>query len=624
MKMRISRADGAAFKGSALGLEINAPAGENLARALWLSGCLPVRPLCAGLGRCGRCRVRYVNDAPVALPAEEAVFSAQELASGFRLACRRQVPDGARSAVGLAVNTPEHVPEHVLEYAASAVAVSAVLYLELPADAFEVVELFGALPKAPAPDALAGPKDVALGVDVGTTSVYWRAVFLHGEARGRTAREGRFLNPQAGAGADIMSRLAFARTDAEHKLSQLVRQALANVMAELRGVGLRVGSACLAANTAMTDILLERDISGLCAAPYQMFGSGHELVNFFAHADARGKMLAEGQVEAHVEGHVEAQAEAHVEGQAEGHVEAQVLAQAELRSLPAFYIPPLPAPFVGGDISSGLAALMARGTPRPFVLADLGTNGELALLAENDELFLTSVPLGPALEGIGPECGQQAGPHVVTEFRLSPTGLSALTPGEMLPAYAGRERVRGISATGYLSLLALLRSLGLIRPCGRFATPEELSGLMPLARRLAAGFEFRLGGQRLQLPHALWLAAHDVEELLKVKAAFALALDSLLAAAGLRPADVAVLCLAGSLGEHVRPADLEALGFVPAGLSARLQAVGNTSLEGAALLALEPERRDALARLCASARVLVLTEDPDFQHEYLRRMRFGE
>ncbi len=128
---------------------------------------------------------------------------------------------------------------------------------------------------------------------------------------------------------------------------------------------------------------------------------------------------------------------------------------------------------------------------------------------------------------------------------------------------------------------------------------------------------------RLRLPHGMWLCAADVEELLKVKAAFALALESLLAAAGLVPGDVAALCLAGALGEHVRAHDLETLGFLPSALAPRLRAVGNASLEGAALLARNAHMRENLAALCATARLLPLVEEKNFHQNYLRHMRFG-
>ena len=78
---------------------------------------------------------------------------------------------------------------------------------------------------------------------------------------------------------------------------------------------------------------------------------------------------------------------------------------------------------------------------------------------------------------------------------------------------------------------------------------------MPLARKLAAGLEqpnaaevptesgLPKSGARLRLPHGLWLAAADVEALLQVKAAFALALDALLRAADIPAGNVAAVCL---------------------------------------------------------------------------------
>lgn len=517
-------------------VELDVPAGESLSRALWLSGRLRPLPLCGGLGRCGRCRLRFPHDAPPPLPAEEAVFSLRELNAGWRLACRRQVPEAACAAP---------------------------LGLELPQEDF-------APEAAVAPEiarAHAAGRELALAVDLGTTSVYWRALALDDAEPGATVAEGHFLNPQAGAGADVMSRLAVARApQGRARLAGLAREAVRRIVDGLRSSDGRVARVCLAANTAMTDIFLDRDVEGLCAAPYRAAHAGHET--------------------------------------------------ACLPGLPPVYIPPLPAPFVGGDVSAGLAALLEVRTPRPFVLADLGTNGELALVTAQGELLLASVPLGPALEGIGPECGQLAGPDVVTDFSLSPAGLAAHSPdGSSGPA-------RGISATGYLSLLGLLLQLGLLDASGLFAHASSPS-LMPLARKLAAGLRKERGRTHLYLPRGLRLAAADVEELLKVKAAFALALDALLAAAGVPPRDVAALCLAGALGEHIRPDILEQLGFVPAGLGSRIRAVGNASLDGAALLALHPEKGAALARLCAGARVLPLVEDPDFHHAYLRRMRFG-
>ena len=97
----------------------------------------------------------------------------------------------------------------------------------------------------------------------------------------------------------------------------------------------------------MTDIFLGRHIEGLCAAPYRLSHTGGSM--------AQGLSVLGEQQEA-------------------------VL-------LPPAYIPPLPAPFVGGDISAGMLAVLEDKHPAyPFLLADMGTNGEFAL----------ALPTGPA------------------------------------------------------------------------------------------------------------------------------------------------------------------------------------------------------------------------------------
>lgn len=540
MSLRFSDADA---KSPETAGECAAASGDNLARAIWLSGLVPPVPLCSGLGRCGRCRVRVEAAQAAALPPqpEEARLLGEEaVAAGWRLACRHSVPD---------------VPE---------------LTLEIPRAPVRAVRR--RLREADA------ARSLALAVDLGTTSVWWRAL----TPDGGIVADGHFLNPQAGAGADVMSRLAVAREPAARaRLASCVRESLRELVRQLAGEGAGgVSCLCVAGNTAMTDIFLDRDISGLCAAPYRCSHRG----------DSRE----------------------HVPG------------------LPPVYIPPLPAPFVGGDISAGVAALAAADTPRPFVLADMGTNGELALLDSEDRLFLTSVPLGPALEGIGPECGHMAGPDSITDFSLSPAGLVGRTadgrciadnagfPGRPAPSVGG-SLPAGISATGYLSLLAVLLQLGILDEDGRFCSPE---GGMPVARALASRIERHPSGDRLPLPAGLRLSAADVEELLKVKAAFSLGLETLLRGAGLEASELACLCLGGALGEHVRPDSLARLGFLPAGLCGRLRAVGNSSLDGAALLAVDEQARSALRRLCDGARLLSLTDAPDFHEAYVRHMRF--
>ncbi|MBO4300320.1 MAG: DUF4445 domain-containing protein [Desulfovibrio sp.] len=526
----------------AKGFTISTMPGQRLSQAIWLSGLVPPLPLCGGLGRCGRCRVRFTGIAPQPLPEEKEALSPRELTEGWRLACHHNAHDGVEG-----------------------------ITLELPPTSLFPGRMTETMPQDLC-QAEAFLPELTLAVDLGTTSVCWRA--RHADTAALLA-QGSDLNPQAGAGADVISRLAVAqRPDGRRRLAQLVWNYLKNVIAGLRHQGLgHVTGICLAANTAMTDIFCDRDIRGLCAAPYKLSHHGDETVS--------------------------------------------------LPGLPPVYIPPLPAPFVGGDASAGLFSLLATGAPRPLVLADLGTNGELALLTHEDQLWLTSVPLGPALEGIGPECGQLAGPGVITAFCLEPAGLQAIfhpyTDAKM--ATDMRTQAQGISATGYLSLLAILLRTGVLDSDGHFVTTVS----MPLARRLIKLMHPGTGEHPpcLHLPHGLWLSAADVEDMLKVKAAFALALNVLLNQANCRATDVASFFLAGALGKHASSGDLVTLGLIPPAMEQHLHIIGNASLDGADLLIQNIDKRDLLTRLCARAHVLSLVDDPHFHKNYLRQMRFG-
>jgi len=500
-------------------IALPARAGATMAQALFLGGFFTGRALCSGLGRCGLCRVRYLGQAPEATSAERRKLDPGLLGEGWRLACQH------------------------------------------PAQAAELLVPAAAKGRPRRQPAAPGPvrPGLVLAVDVGTTGLEWAAL-EHGVEIAR----GRDVNPQMGAGAEIVSRLAFASGDKGY-LRELVLDYLRGVVAGLPGTPELM---CLAGNPAMIYILLGLGVAGLARAPYRLDFKGGE----------RARLADD---------------------------------------LPEALIAPLLGPFIGGDASAGLIHLtLARGGgDYPFLLADLGTNGEFVLAAGPGEIWAASAPMGPALEGSGLSHGVLAGPGCAVAFDPTPSGLVPAT-------FTGRgDWNGGVSGTGYLSLIATLARLGIIARDGRFADLSADPSLAALAGRLGIARVEGAPEAGLKLARmTLW--ASDVEEVLKVKAACNAVLSRLLGAAGLSAWRLAHLDLAGALGYHVRAADLEELGFIPAGLGRIVRKAGNTALAGALDLLAVPRALELADTVAASARVLDLALDPGFEREYLDRMVF--
>jgi uncharacterized 2Fe-2S/4Fe-4S cluster protein (DUF4445 family) len=404
--------------------------------------------------------------------------------------------------------------------------------------------------------------DFALAVDLGTTSIHWTVM-----AEGRAVATGQELNPQTGLGSEVMSRLAVAAT-AEGRF--VLRALILDRLAEIATMAARnTGGSCtglaVSGNPAMIYILLGMKPDGLAAAPYALT---------YAGGDTR--QLGAG--------------------------------------LPPARIAPLLAPFVGADISAGLVAVEYGGAPRyPFLLADLGTNGEFVLALSPARRLVASVPMGPALEGVGLSFGRTAGPGTITGFRLTPGGLA---PVRFEGDTAGPPT--GMTGTGYLSLVAILLRHGVLDEAGHFAP-----GTTPLAARLADRLTTLADEPAMDLEHGLFLPASDVEEILKVKAAFNLAVSALLAEAGLTPSRLAAVHMAGALGEHVSLDDLETLGFLPPGLGARTVKAGNTSLRGTEMIATDPGARAFARTLPDTVTALDLAADATFGDRFMQRMRFA-
>jgi len=124
----------------------------------------------------------------------------------------------------------------------------------------------------------------------------------------------------------------------------------------------------------------------------------------------------------------------------------------------------------------------------------------------------------------------------------------------------------------------------------------------------------------------------DIRELQKAKAAVALGIELLCERAGIEPAAIEEIYLAGGFGYYLSPESAIRIGMFPEEFRGKIHAVGNSSLLGARelgqLLAgcAQEERLERLKDVCSrvqeAADSMNLAEETDFADKYVERLSF--
>ena len=180
---------------------------------------------CGGDSLCGGCKIRVVEGHVPITPDMQAVLSGEELADGWRLACRAE-------ASGPVVVEIDQWSVHVLTDETTL--------------APEPVEGFG------------------ITIDLGTTTLVAQLVDL---ASGEILAVETALNPQGRHGADVMSRVQFELAQ-PGVLRHLIRRSLGAIVANLAG-GRPLREVLIAGNTVMHHLFCGEDVEPLSRVPFR-------------------------------------------------------------------------------------------------------------------------------------------------------------------------------------------------------------------------------------------------------------------------------------------------------------------------------------------------------------------
>ena len=592
--------------------------GTTVLEAAALAGLVIDTP-CGGAGTCGKCRLQVSQGRTDPSHADQKTFAKAELDSGWRLACQTlvkadmvvRVPEtslfggGHQIARESSVGGPAEVRPAIRK-----------VYLELQPPTL----------KDPRPDLLrveekTGPfkVDVAMlrhapwrlrqqdykgtavlsdhrlidleagdttsrcfgvAVDIGTTTMV--ASLLNLCDGGELAIVSR-INPQVSFGDDVLSRI-------EHSIScpQCLEELRQTVIHEIAGMiralcaeadvdGRFIYEAAFAGNTTMQQLLCGVDPSPLGTVP-------------FAPAYGRGVLLSARDMDIPI----------------------------NPRGL--CYVFPVIGGFVGGDTVAGMLATRIDALEGPALMVDIGTNGEI-VLAHHGDLMAASTAAGPAFEGARISCGMRGTKGAIEKVILNE---------DVRLGVIGNVPPMGICGSGLIDLVAELLRVGILSPEGRLLAGEELPTNLPPALAARAqtvaggGTAFLLtepDGERTQ--RAISLTQRDIRELQLGSGAIRAGVSMLLRQAGLTPADLQTILIAGGFGGYIRRNNAQRIGLLPPDVGhERIHYVGNVSLAGArwALLSLEARRHgEEVAR---AARHVELSVDGDFQMEFAEAMIF--
>ncbi len=571
--------------------------------------------VCGGVGTCGTCRVRAVEGVLGAGTAEEKEWlGTVERGQGWRLACQAKVVGALRVEVPPeSLSAPQRLQTEGVavdfELCPPVTAVDLVLggpsLEDLRSDTTRLIDGL-ATAGAPGtsvdlrvagacsgrlraqhwqgraavrwrPDGTGalvcvqpvGEPLLGLAIDTGTTKL---AGYLVDLAGGRTLARAGAMNPQIAYGEDVVTRVSYANTSAT--AAQLLRDRLVEEIDRLVGelcaqAGARrdqIVDAVVVGNTVMHHFVTGLPVRQLGEAPYISAVSDAVVVG----ADEIGLRLADGA---------------------------------------SVYLPPNIAAYVGSDHVAMLLATGLAESDGTVLALDIGTNTEISL-AHQGVIWSCSTASGPAFEGAHIRDGMRAAPGAIEHVRFRNGAFQVQTvEGEAAVGICGSGIVDAIAEALDAGIIDERGSLAKAHPLVSRATGKPTCLLVPAART---------GHGR-----DVVFTRSDVNEIQLAKGAIRAGTELLLDQAGIEPADLERVVVAGAFGTYL---DLESairLGLLVDVGRERYQQVGNAAGRGAEQLLLSRQRRALADRLAARVRYVELTVQKSFTDVFARSLSFG-
>lgn len=388
-----------------------------------------------------------------------------------------------------------------------------------------------------------------VAIDIGTTTLAARLY----DTKGNVLSECSRLNPQQEWGADVISRIEAALDGKARDLAGAIRNALNKILSELASKARidanAIDGVVITGNTVMLSLLTE------------------ETVEPFSHAPFDAKRLF-GET-----------------------LTAKDLELTSLKHETVVYLPPCISAFVGADTTCAILATELTKKTEPTMLADIGTNGEMALW-QNGKLTVCSTAAGPAFEGVGISMGMRGAIGAIDKVTIKDGELQAHVIGDIEP--------KGICGSGLVDAVACMLDNEILDESG-FLEDDPFEVKAPVT-----------------------LTQKDIRMLQLAKSAICAGLMTLIQNEKLQPSDIQTLYIAGGFGSYLNMQSAAKIGLLPAELAKTANIVGNAALSGASMLLLNANIKEQAAMFAQGVAILDLSTNPTFSDLYMSGMIVGE
>ncbi len=408
---------------------------------------------------------------------------------------------------------------------------------------------------------------LAVAVDIGTTAIKIEIINL---PQGRTLSHESALNPQRAFGYDVMSRLHSARqqNNAE-EMTTLLRDCITRIilqsLGKLHALPQDVTRIIISGNTVMLHFFFGKKVCGLGKYPYR----AHSL-------DATVGKAA--------------------------HYGLTAFGQTEILGLPAI------SAYLGGDLVAGMLTTNIHKNIKNTLLIDIGTNSEI-IFAGPKGLLATSCAAGPALEGMNIEYGMTASSGAISGVAISDEVTLAVIDNRSDPL--------GLCGSGIIELMAELLRIGLVDTTGRMHPIKD--SLPPsVLKRL----RFQQEMPAFYLTDKVYFSQKDVRQVQLAKAAILSGQKVLREMACVSPEEVDSVIIGGEFGRHLKPENLQQLGMLEHLPHATYSSVGNSSLQGARLIAVTPELLEKAKEIALQVEAFHLATLRSYEQLFIQSLEF--